>query len=161
MQFTSFLLNTMATRRPRQRRRRAKRRTLSAGVIPVRYAGGERLYLMLRAFQYWDFPKGKVEPGEEPLDAACREVKEEAGITDLSFCWGFDFFETGPYAQGKVARYYIGRTETQRVTLGINPELGRPEHHEHRWVTDSEAFDLASPRVQEVLEWAEQLLGGN
>ncbi len=130
-------------------------------MIPVRFAERGRLYLLLRAFQYWDFPKGKVEPGEEPLQAARREVEEEAGITDLAFRWGQDYFETGPYAQGKVARYYLAETTTRRVVLGVNPELGRPEHHEYRWVTPSEAYRLASPRVREVIDWAEtQMAGG-
>jgi len=126
----------------------------------VRFAERGRLYLLLRAFQYWDFPKGKVEPGEEPLEAARREVQEEAGITELTFRWGYAFFETGPYAQGKVARYYVAETTTRRVVLGINPELGRPEHHEYRWVTPGDAYRLASPRVREVLDWAETQIAG-
>src|SRR5688500_12201512 len=28
----------------------------------------------------WTIPKGLVNPGEEPLDAACREFQEETGI---------------------------------------------------------------------------------
>ena len=28
----------------------------------------------------WGIPKGKVEPGEEPIDAACRETIEEVSI---------------------------------------------------------------------------------
>jgi len=29
-------------------------------------------FLLLRAFNHWDFPKGMVETGEEPLAAAIR-----------------------------------------------------------------------------------------
>ncbi|WP_440996375.1 NUDIX domain-containing protein [Arhodomonas sp. SL1] len=128
-------------------------RVLSAGVAVVRREGGEWRLLLLRAYQYWDFPKGKVEAGETPLEGARREVAEETGITELDFRWGEDYFETGPYARGKVARYYIAETPEKRVTMGINPELGRPEHHEYRWVGFDEAFRLASPRVRRLLRW--------
>jgi bis(5'-nucleosidyl)-tetraphosphatase len=40
-------------------------------------------FLLLRAFNHWDFPKGMVEAGEEPLAAAIREVREETLIADL------------------------------------------------------------------------------
>jgi 8-oxo-dGTP diphosphatase len=29
----------------------------------------------------WEFPGGKIEPGEEPLHAAIREMREETGLT--------------------------------------------------------------------------------
>ena len=67
---------------------------LSAGVVVVRSAPRGPLILMLRAYRNWDFPKGAVEPGEEPLAAAIRETAEESGITDLAFDWGTDFYET-------------------------------------------------------------------
>ena len=85
-------------------------------------------FLLLRAFNHWDFPKGMVEAGEEPLAAAVREVREESLIDDLAFEWGQSSTQTGPYSRGKVARYFIGRTNTEAVTLPVNPELGRPEH---------------------------------
>ena len=69
-------------------------------------------FLLLRAFNHWDFPKGMVEAGEEPLAAAIREVREETLITDLQFAWGEVYTETGPYSRGKVARYYIASTDT-------------------------------------------------
>ena len=44
--------------------------------------------LLLRVYNYWDCPKGMVEPGEDPLATARREVAEETGIEDLEFRWG-------------------------------------------------------------------------
>ncbi len=129
-------------------------RILSAGVVVVRPEQAQWRFLLLRAFQYWDFPKGRTEEGETPLDAARREVQEETGITDLRFTWGEEYTETGPYARGKVARYYLAETRTHEVVLGIAPELGTPEHHEWRWVDETTAYRLTAPRVKRVLDWA-------
>lgn len=113
---------------------------------------------MLRAYRHWDFPKGLVEPGESPLEAAIRETAEETQIDDLRFEWGTDFIETGPYAHGKVARYYLASTRIDAVHFTLNPRLGRPEHHEHRWADLFEAVALASARLQPVLAWAARKL---
>lgn len=115
--------------------------------------------LLLRAWHHWDFPKGIREPGEEAMQAAVREVREETGIEDPSFAWGDRYFETGPYSRGKVARYYIAETATEAVELGPSPETGEPEHHEWRWVTFDEAYDLGSPRVRQTVQWARQVIG--
>ncbi|MFN3544397.1 MAG: NUDIX domain-containing protein [Thiobacillus sp.] len=42
---------------------------------------------MLRAYRKRDFPKGGVEAGESPLEAAIRETAEEADLRDLVFRW--------------------------------------------------------------------------
>jgi bis(5'-nucleosidyl)-tetraphosphatase len=135
---------------------------LSAGVVVVRQAEEGWRFLLLRAFNHWDFPKGMVEAGEEPLAAAVREVREESLIGDLEFVWGQTSTRTGPYSRGKVACYFIAQTRTVDVTLPVNPELGRAEHSEYRWVDYDEAVKLVSPRVRPVLRWAAQVmnLGG-
>jgi 8-oxo-dGTP pyrophosphatase MutT (NUDIX family) len=130
------------------------KKRLSSGVVVSREASIGPLFLMLRAFTHWDFPKGMVEQGEQPKQAALREVREETTITDLEFPWGNEFIETGPYSKGKTARYYIGTTKTMEIELPVNPEIGRPEHVEFRWVNLSQAINLTSPRVVEVLNWA-------
>jgi 8-oxo-dGTP pyrophosphatase MutT (NUDIX family) len=116
-------------------------------------------YLLLRAYRNWDFPKGLVEPGEQPLDAAVREVREETTLKNLAFDWGTGFIDTGPYNKGKISRYYIARSDETRVHLPINPELGFPEHQEARWVRFDTALSMVSPRLVPVMHWANAAIG--
>src|SRR5580692_11343401 len=94
---------------------------LSSGVVVVHSKQDQALVLLLRAYKNWDFPKGMVEPGEAPMDAALREVREETTLENLAFDWGMDFVETGPYNNGKYARYYLARSEDTQVRLPTNP----------------------------------------
>lgn len=134
--------------------RKNRGKLLSAGVVIVRGSGPDARFLLLRAFRHWDFPKGLVEPGESPRQAAVREVREESSIDQLEFRWGEDFIDTGPYNRGKTARYYLAHTDQEVVTLLPSPDTGRPEHCEYRWVAVAEARALVSPRVGLVLDWA-------
>ena len=137
----------------------AHSRRLSAGVVVVNVAGPAVQYLLLRAYRNWDFPKGLVEPGEQPLDAALREVREETTLENLAFDWGTGFIDTGPYNKGKISRYYIARSDVTRVHLPINPELGFPEHQEARWVGFDAALSMVSPRLLPVMHWASTAIG--
>jgi len=125
----------------------------SAGFVVVRDTPAGRRFLILRAYNLWDFPKGLVEANETPLAAARRETLEETGIDDLQLEWGEAYAETAPYSGGKIARYYAARTATERVVLPINPSLGRPEHHEYRWVPFEQLAALLPPRLQGVVGW--------
>lgn len=131
---------------------------LSVGVVIVRIYPAEPRYLLLRAFQYWDFPKGVVEEGEDPLAAAQREVFEETALTELNFRWGKGYLETPPYGAGKIARYYLAESPGGEVHLPVNPLLGKPEHDEFRWVTFEEADKLLGPRLRPILNWADWLV---
>jgi 8-oxo-dGTP pyrophosphatase MutT (NUDIX family) len=134
-------------------------RKLAAGAVVFRRTEGGVRLLVLRAYKNWDFPKGRVEPGESELDAARRECTEETGLTALDFPFGDAHRDTVPYAGGKVARYFLAETQVEAITLPVSPELGRPEHHEWRWVSFDEAEELLPPRLGLVLEWARQTLG--
>lgn len=133
---------------------------VSAGVVPVRRTPAGWRMLILRAYRNWDFPKGRIDPGEAPLAAAKRETAEEADLTDLAFPFGEVYHDTAPYSGGKVARYYLAETKREDVVLPVSPDLGVPEHHEGRWVDLAEARRLLPPRLQPVLAWAREYLEG-
>lgn len=134
----------------------------AAGAVVFRRTDRGIRLLVLRAYANWDFPKGSVERGETEFACARREVEEETGLGDLDFPFGEDAFkDTLPYAGNKVARYYLAETGETRVELPVSPELGRPEHHEWRWVSFEEAEALLPPRLAIVLDWAHRTLTGN
>ena len=141
---------------------RGARRTpsglVSAGIVPaLRVADGWKV-LLLRAYKDWDFPKGFIEEGETPLEAALREAREETGIADFDLAFGETWCDTPPYSGGKIARYYLAVTKEEHLVLPVSPELGRPEHHEWRWVYFDGAMLLIRPRLEPVLEWARERL---
>src|SRR5258708_3697590 len=77
------------SRRPMRRRRESwMPRPLSAGILLFRQCSGETEVLLVRPggpywrtkdVGAWMIPKGHVEPGEAPSEAALREFTEETG----------------------------------------------------------------------------------
>jgi 8-oxo-dGTP pyrophosphatase MutT (NUDIX family) len=130
----------------------------AAGAVIFRRSDRGIRLLVLRAYKNWDFPKGLIEAGEDALAAARREVLEETGLAELAFPFGEEFKETLPYSGNKVARYYLAETDAEKIELPVSPALGRPEHHEYRWISFDEAEDLLPPRLATVLEWARKTL---
>lgn len=58
-------------------------------VFKLIYAAGglienDNNFLFIYRLNKWDLPKGKLEMGESPEEAAIRECEEECGITQLS-----------------------------------------------------------------------------
>jgi len=138
-----------------------KKRKISVGIVPVRKVEGQYLFLLLRAHDYWDFPKGGMEQDESLLDTALRETEEETTLTEdnLNFKWGKIFKESEPYKKGnKIAIYFIAETDEEKVDLPINPELGKPEHDGFKWLTYDQASKLVIKRIQEILDWANEVI---
>ena len=55
--------------------------TVSAGGVVINPQG--LVLVVSQRGTSWSFPKGHIDPGEDPLQAAIREIKEESGITQL------------------------------------------------------------------------------
>lgn len=142
----------------------------SAGFMIFRNTPQGRRYVVLRASrpastvapgktvkEFWDFPKGELEAGEQAMDAARREVREESGIRELGVVEGFK--ETARYfsqRDGKPAlkfvAMFLAETETEVVTLSW-------EHDRYEWLAYSEAHErITLPPMKQVLERAEAFL---
>jgi 8-oxo-dGTP diphosphatase len=88
----------------------------------------------------WEFPGGKVEPHEMPLESLIRELAEELGIScDQSSCTPVAFAETEPGEQGRaivILLYTVKRWQGEPAAL---------EGGEIGWFTPSEIAGLAKP----------------
>lgn len=101
-----------------------------AGGIVVRGYGSNPEYLIVRARRdpsAWVLPKGHIEPGESPEDAAVREVEEEAG------CRAVIVAPLGRIAFGGVRTLIylmrfeqeVGAAEGREIFWGPAEEVGR------------------------------------
>jgi 8-oxo-dGTP pyrophosphatase MutT (NUDIX family) len=74
---------------PRSQRRggsgaRRTRIETSAGGVVCRRDAAARVLLIRDPYANWGLPKGHIEGGETPAQAAVREVREETGLADVS-----------------------------------------------------------------------------
>ncbi len=142
----------------------------SAGIILFRNTKEGRTYLVLRAArsspqigkkqfakEFWDFPKGELDPKETAIDAARREAKEEAGIHIREVLP--DFRETVQYfvwRDGKpilkFVALFLAQSPTEKVTLSW-------EHDACEWLLFADAKKrLMLPQMKKALEAAEKFL---
>ena len=71
------------------------RKTHSAGGVVTNSEG--RVLVVSQRGTSWSLPKGHIDPGEEALGAAKREIYEESGISDLELVR-----ELGSYQRHKI-----------------------------------------------------------
>lgn len=87
----------------------------------------EQKILLIFRLGHWDLPKGKIEPGETPEEAAVREVEEETGITQLERGPLFDItYHTYRLGSGKrcLKRTYWFRMSAPEQSLRLQTEEG-------------------------------------
>jgi 8-oxo-dGTP pyrophosphatase MutT (NUDIX family) len=132
---------------------------ISAGGVVIRRTEDGVRYLVIRdSYRNWGFPKGHVEAGEGPEEAALREVQEETGLKDLRILaplptieWYFRF--RGKLIH-KVCHFYLMETESGHTS---------PQHSEGitvcRWEPYEQALRLLSyENARDVLRAARALI---
>jgi 8-oxo-dGTP diphosphatase len=107
---------------------------LGLNVIWVSNPSGDRVLMCKRRKEpykgLYNLVGGKIEPGEESLAAAYRELNEETGITDIGLVHLMDF----TYYQKDSCRVevYAGKLSRETVVYGDENEL--------EWIDITENF---------------------
>ena len=131
----------------------------SAGIIVIDQSKKEPTVLCVRAYANWDFPKGQVDPGETLIEAAIRELEEETTLTLSDIALIGLTAPSVTYGSGKrkkTATYFLAdRTSSTVPFLPVNPELGKPENDEYRWVPIKQLGELVSKRLSPVVDYVE------
>ena len=150
---------------------------LSAGVLLFREREGETQVLLIKPggpfwrnkdAGAWMIPKGGVEPGEAPAEAALREFEEETGLRLTAVPFPLAKIRQ---AGGKWVEAFAVEGDLDCATVRSNefevewpPRSGRhmrfPEVVEARWMTLAEARPLMLPSQLPLLDALEKKLEG-
>jgi 8-oxo-dGTP pyrophosphatase MutT (NUDIX family) len=113
---------------------------ISCGAIIFRKENGKLYFLLLKYPNYWGFPKGEKEENESEIETAKREIKEETGIEELKFIFGFKReYEYSYFLKGKKiekkAILFLAETNQKDVKISW-------EHEDFKWAEYDEALKL-------------------
>jgi 8-oxo-dGTP pyrophosphatase MutT (NUDIX family) len=139
----------------------------STGAIIFRRENGKIFYLLLyypslshRAEKnFWDFPKGHIEKGENEIDTAKREIFEETGIKEIKFLDGFKeqikyFFKWKGKNILKYVTFYLAETNQKEIKIS-------PEHLDWCWAEFETALTLLTHKnSKDILKKAKAFLEG-
>jgi len=121
--------------------------TQSAGGIVL---NRERKILVVNQnHDSWSLPKGHIDPGETPLEAAQREIYEESGIKKLKYIKELGFFERhkigldGKDDKSELKRIHLFLFTTKEMKL--NPI--DPMNPEARWGSLKEVYDILTHKT--------------
>lgn len=120
------------------------KRTRTAGGVVINEHSGFVLVVSQNG-DSWSLPKGHLDPGEDDLAAAVREIHEESGITDLRLRGPLGAYERHAIGKGgkgertdelKTIALYLFTTAQDALA----PE--DPKNPEARWVERGKVAEL-------------------
>ncbi len=130
----------------------------SAGVVVYRKKDDEIQFLLIRNVKgHWDFPKGQIDLGENALQAAKRELLEEAGITARildGFEYSYSYFFTDHDGQKahKTVAFFLGCANDGDIKLSH-------EHTDFVWLDLEKAVErLCFDEGKDLLKEAEKFI---
>jgi 8-oxo-dGTP pyrophosphatase MutT (NUDIX family) len=112
------------------------KRTYSAGGVVTNNEG--KVLVVSQHGTSWSLPKGHIDPGEDALVAAKREIYEESGIRDLEFVR-----ELGSYERYRIGLDGDDPSELKVITMFLFRTSEKtlrpvdPENPEAKWVEKS------------------------
>lgn len=120
----------------------------------------------------WQMPQGGVDRGEDPRDAAFRELEEEVGVTanlvkiiDVTEDWLYYDFPGGLRREG--SRGYLGQRQKwfafryKGRDADIRLDMHTPEFSNWRWGRLDEGPDLVIPFKRAVYEEVARRFAGH
>ena len=117
-------------------------KTHSAGGVVTNSEG--KVLVVSQHGTSWSLPKGHIDPGEDALGAARREIYEESGIRDLEFVR-----ELGSYERHKIGvNGGDDRSELKVITMFLFRTSEKslkpvdPDNPEAKWVERSKVARL-------------------
>ena len=129
----------------------------------LRGAGGQLEVLVLRRGPHgrcpgsWETVHGTIEPGETPVQASLRELREETGFVPERF---YNVSRTEAFYQHKSDEMALIPVFAAFVTADSSPRLS-PEHDRAEWLAPADAAKrFAWPRERRALEDILSILGG-
>lgn len=129
-------------------------RVLEAAGGIVQNSEGELLVFFRRGF--WDLPKGKIDPGETPEEAAVREVKEETGLQNVALgaflMHTYHTYELKEERVLKITWWYLMSTPDTKLVPQTEEDI-----EDIRWAEPRTWLQEASPvypSIKEILQAA-------